>query len=149
LDQPPDFLERRPQGIGRLEERMRCFERSCEKHNAPCVLRNPLQSGSNSGRRGGPNQEHGLHTFEACIKGLRKSEVSANHLDLLWQSSRAWVARQCADLRARGHQARDNLAADSARTSNDKHTIHPRSFYSCQTPAHSFYMLVVFAFAPV
>jgi hypothetical protein len=84
----------------------------------------PLQSGSNCGWRGGPHQEHRIDAIEASIKGLGKSQISANHLDLWWQSSRAWVARHRADLHARGGQSRDNLAADGTGRSNNEYRIH-------------------------
>ena len=73
--------------------------------------RDTFHNGSNSGGWGGPDQEHRIDAIEACIKGLRKCEVSTNHLDLWWQTRSAWVAHQCADLSARGHQSRDNPAA--------------------------------------
>ena len=95
-----------------------------DKIDAPRVLRDPLQSGSNSGWRGGPHREHHIDAIEASIKRLGMSQISANHLDLWWQSSRSWVARHRADLCARGCQSRDNLATDGAGRSNNEYRIH-------------------------
>ena len=66
------------------------------------------------------------------IKRLGKSEISANHLDLRRQSSRAWVARHRADLRARGRQSSDNLAADGAGRSNNEYRIHGETILPAQ-----------------
>src|SRR5437879_1261842 len=88
------------------------------------MLRDPLQSGGNSGRRGGPHQEHGLDAVDASLKSLRKSEISASHLDSWWETSRAWVARQRTDLRAGSRYSRENLAANGAGPSDNKNMIH-------------------------
>jgi len=85
--------------------------------------------GSNSGSRGGPHQEHCIDAIEASIKRLGKSQISANYLDLWWQSSRAGVARHRADLRARVDQSRDNLAADGTGRSNNEYRIDAEQSY--------------------
>jgi hypothetical protein len=90
------------------------------------MLRDPFQSAHNSGWWGGPQQKHSIDAVKASTKGSRKSEVSANHLDLWWQTSRVWVARHRTDLRALGHQLRENLATDGACPSNNKNMIHAR-----------------------
>ena len=81
----------------------------------------------NSGRRGGPHQEDRFNAVEACIKSVGKSEISANHLNLRWQSSSVWVARERTDLHARGRQSRENLAADGSGSSNNENTIHGKT----------------------
>jgi len=107
-----------------LEQRVSRLDRSREEYDALCVFHNPLQSGGNSGRRGGPNQEHCIDTIETRINGLGGSEIAANHVDLWWETCRAGVARQCADLRARGRQSRDNVAANGASPSDNENLIH-------------------------
>src|SRR5438270_12889786 len=70
------------------------------------MLRDPFQSGHNSGWRGGPQQKHSIDAVKASTKGSRKTEVSANHLDLCWQTSRVWVARHRTNLRPLANRLR-------------------------------------------
>jgi hypothetical protein len=93
------------------------------------VLRDPLQCGSDGGRRGSPHQEHRIDAIQAPIKGLGKSEISAHHLNVWRQTSRVRVAGERADSHARGRQLRENLAADVAGCSDDEDTIHARPSY--------------------
>ena len=88
------------------------------------MLGDPLQSRSNRRRGGGPHQKHRIDTIEARIRGLGESEISANHLDLWWEPSRARVARQRADLRDPVRQSRENLTADGASSSDNENMIH-------------------------
>ena len=91
---------------------------------AASVLRDPLQSGSDSGGRGGPHQEHRIDAIQAFIQGLGKSEISAHHLNLWRQSEPRPGCARARGLRARGRQLRDNLAADGAGGADDEDTIH-------------------------
>ena len=112
LYQPLDFRGERSGRVGLLKEGVCRFDRSGEKHDAPRVLRDPLQCGSNGAARGGPHQEHRLHAIQACIQGLGECEIPSHHLNLRGQTSRVRVARQRADLHAATRQLRDNLATD-------------------------------------
>src|SRR4029077_9495970 len=105
------------------------FDRSREEYDALGVLRDPLQGGGNSVRRGGPHQEHPVDAIETSIKSVGKSEISANHLNLRREASRAWIACHRADSRARGRQSRDNLTADGAGPSNNENMIHAGPSY--------------------
>jgi hypothetical protein len=80
-------------------------ERSSEECDAPSVLRDPFQSGRNSGRRGGPHQEYGIDAIQAFINSLGESEISAYHINVWRQTSRVRVAGERADSHARGPPA--------------------------------------------
>jgi hypothetical protein len=110
--------------LGLLEEGVWRFVRRREEYDTPRVLRDPLQSRSDSGRRGGPHQEHRIDAIEAFIKGFGKSEISAHRLNPWRQRSCVRVARQRADLHTRDWQLRQDLAADVAGGSDDEGTIH-------------------------
>ena len=90
------------------------------------MLRDPLQSGNNSGRRGGPHQEHRIDAIQASIKGLGKSEISAYDINVWRQTSRVRVAGERADPHARGRQLSEKLSANPAGSSDDENTIHAR-----------------------
>jgi hypothetical protein len=66
------------------------------------VLRDPLQSGGNSGRWGGPHQEHRIDVVQALIQSLGESEISAYYIDVRRQTSRVRVAGERADSHAGG-----------------------------------------------
>ena len=84
----------------------------------------PVQSGNNSGRWGGPHQKNGIDAMQALIERIGKGEISAHHFDLWRKTGRIRFARHCADLRARARQLRDNLAPDIASGSDNEDSIH-------------------------
>src|SRR5215472_7890492 len=100
------------------------LERSGEEDDAPCVLGNSLESRSKSGRRYHPYQEDDIDALKTRFQGIRECEITAHHLNLLWQTRRLWVSRVRADLRTTPQQLRDNLSADVAGSSNDENATH-------------------------
>src|SRR5579871_520534 len=123
LNQPLDLPEQHSKPIRLLKKRMCSFYGSREKHDAPCMFHNPLQSRSNGGRRGGPHKEHSIDTIKAWIKCFRESEIAANYFELWRHTSCARIAHHRADLRVPCHQLRENPAADGAGPSNNQNTI--------------------------
>src|ERR1700733_12453765 len=95
-----------------------------EEYYAPYMLRNPLQSGNDSGRRSGPHKEHRIDVIQTTIKALGTSEIAMRHLNVRRQSGRIGVASQGADLLIGGRQLRDNLAANISGGANNEGTAH-------------------------
>jgi hypothetical protein len=93
------------------------------------VFRDPFQSGSNSGRRGGPHQEYCIDTIQASVEGLGDREISAYDVHMWRQTSRVLISNQRADSHAGSRQLRENFAAHPAGSSNDEDAIHQRPFY--------------------
>jgi hypothetical protein len=61
------------------------------------VLRDSRQSGSSSGRRSGPHQEHHIDAIQAFIETLRDSEIASYYFDVWRQTSRVRVPGERAD----------------------------------------------------
>ena len=95
-----DLFEHRPEQIGLLKERVRRFERSGKVDDAARALRDALQSGSYSGRWGGPHEKDGVGAIEACIESFGNGEITANDPDLRRQIGGFWIAGHGADWRA-------------------------------------------------
>lgn len=93
------------------------------------MLRDPIQRGNNGRWRRGPHEEDRIDAKQASIKGLGKIEISAHYLNMWRQTSGVQVANQRADLRARGGQLRDNLAANVSGGANDEDTAHTGPSY--------------------
>lgn len=126
----PEFSMRRSICLGRiglLEERVRCFVRDGKENDAPSMLRDALHRGSNSGRRGGPQEEYRVDVLQARIKRFGKSGISAHQRDLWRQTAGVRFACQRADLRAFCGQLRKHMAANVAAASDDEDTIPARS----------------------
>ena len=90
----------------------------------------PLQSGSDGGRRGDPHQEHRVDAIQASIQGLGTVRSPRTTSTCGGKASRVRIADQRADLHARGRQLRENLAADVAGSSNDEDAFHASTILS-------------------
>lgn len=90
----------------------------------PGVTGDPLQGGWGGVGRGGPHEEHRIDAFQAFLESLGDGEVAAHELDLGRQTGGFRVAAQRADSGVRGHQLRDNLAADVSGGSYDEDSLH-------------------------
>jgi len=104
FDQPLDFRVQGRDRIGlpALEEGVCRFVRGREEYDAPGAADDPLESGSNRGRRGGPHQEHRIDAIQACLKGLKKGEIARYDIHVRRQGSGVRIAGQRADFDTRG-----------------------------------------------